>query len=150
MLPHSAPSVAICTGSWMTAKPASGGETIPSRPRCACHTALPMLRWPHDHHRDIRALASAPRTTALHAANRETFAVTRHGLPQFPAAVPSLRSTIEFAPSVVSDAQKPPLVSDAHRQRHPIHRQFSQIASRPALPTADRDFATLSRKQKYP
>ena len=30
------------------------------------------------------------------------------------------------------------------------HREFSQIASRPALPTVDRDFATLSRKQKYP
>jgi hypothetical protein len=48
-----------------------------------------------------------PRTTALHSTNREKFAVTRHGLPQFPAAAPSLRPAIKFAPSVVSDAPKP-------------------------------------------
>ena len=115
-----------------------------------CPSAVSMLRWTHDHHRDVRALASAPRTAAPHSTNREKFAVTRHGPPQFPAAAPSLRPTIEFAPSVVSDAPKPPLASDPHRQRHQIQRQFGQIASRPALPTAGRDFATLSRKQKYP
>src|SRR5271170_5619691 len=109
-----------------------------------------MLRWPHDHHRDIRALASAPRTTALHAANRETFAMTRHGLPELPAAPPSLRPTPEFAPSVVNDTSKPPLAADPHRQRHPMQQRFRQIASRPAFPTAGRDLATLSRKQKYP
>ena len=38
--------------------------------------------------------------------NREKFAVTRHGLPQFPAAAPPLRPTPEFAPSVVSDASQ--------------------------------------------
>jgi hypothetical protein len=74
-----------------------------------CPSTVPMLRGTHDHHRNVRAPASAPRTTALHAANRETFAVTRHGLPEVPAVAPSLRPTIEFAPSVVSDASKPPL-----------------------------------------
>jgi len=54
---------------------------------------------------------------------------------------------IELAPSVVSDAPKHPLASDPHRQRHQIQRQLGQIASRS---TAGRDFATLSRKQKYP
>ena len=34
-----------------------------------------MLRGTHDHHRDVRALASAPRTTALHFTNREKLAV---------------------------------------------------------------------------
>ncbi len=33
---------------------------------------------------------------------------------------------------------------------HPVQRQFGQIASRSAAPTAGRDFATLSRKQKDP
>ncbi|HEY6456054.1 MAG TPA: hypothetical protein VIY90_12330 [Steroidobacteraceae bacterium] len=82
--------------------------------------------------------------------NREKFAVTRHGPPQFPAAASSLRPTIEFAPSVVSDAPKPPLASDPHRQRHQIQRQFRQIASRPTLLTARRNCASLNRKQKYP
>jgi hypothetical protein len=106
-----------------------------------------MLRGTHDHHRHVRALASAPRTTALHSINPEKLAVTRHGLPQFPAAVPALRPTIELAPSALSDAPKPPLASGSHRQRHPIQQQSGQIALRP---TADRDCATLSRKQKYP
>ena len=70
-----------------------------------------MLRWTHDHHRDVRTLASAPRTTALHSTNRGKSAVTRHRPPQFPAAAPSLRPTPEAAPSVVSDAPKPPLAS---------------------------------------
>ena len=73
-----------------------------------CPPTVSVLRRAHDHHRDLRALASAPRTTALHATNREKFAVTRHGLTQFPAAAPSLRPTPEFVPSVVSDASKPP------------------------------------------
>src|ERR1700722_17963839 len=102
---------------------------------------MSMLWRTHDHHRDVRALASAPRTTALHATNRENFAVTRHGLPQFPTAAPSLRPTIEFAPSVVSDAQKPALAGNPHRHTHPIQRHFGQIASRPMLPTAGRDCA---------
>ena len=83
-----------------------------------------------------------PRTTALHATNREKFAVTRHGPPQFTAAAPSLRSMI--APSFVSDAPKHPLASDPHRQRHQIQRQLGQITSRS---TVGRDFATLSRNR---
>src|SRR5579863_4189941 len=113
-------------------------------------SAVPMLRRTHDHHRDVRALASAPRTTPLHATNREEFAVTRHGLPQFPPAAPLLRQTPEFAPSVASDLAKPPLASDLHWQRRPMQRQLRQIASPPAPATVGRDFATLSRKQKYP
>src|SRR5271170_7621974 len=109
-----------------------------------------MLRRTHDHHRDIRALASAPRTTALHAANRETFAVTRHGLPELPAVAPSLRQTIEFAPSVVSDAPKPPLAGDPRRQGRPIRQRRGRIASRPTPATAGHDLVRLSRKPKYP
>jgi hypothetical protein len=106
-----------------------------------------MLWGAHDHHRDVRALASAPRTTALHYANRENFAVTRHGLTQFPPAAPPLRPTPEFVQSLVSDASKLPLANDSHRQRHQIQRHFGQIASCPTLPTVGRDFVTLSRKQ---
>jgi len=109
-----------------------------------------MLWGTHGHHRDVRALASAPRTTALHFTNRENFTVTRHGMPQFPAAARPLRPTLEFAPTVVSDASKLPLAGNSHRHTHPILRHFRQIASRPTLPTAGRVCDTLSRKQKYP
>ena len=37
---------------------------------------MSMLWRTHDHHRDVRALASAPRTTALHSTNREKSAVS--------------------------------------------------------------------------
>ena len=128
------------------AGPTASGEGI-TQHSCA---ARELLWRTHDHHRDVRALASAPRTTALHATNREKFAATRHGMPQFPAAAPSLRPTPECAPSVVSNASKPHLAADRHRQRQPMQRQFGQIASRPAFATAGRDCATFSRKQKYP
>ena len=95
-----------------------------------------MLWGTHDHHRDVRALASAPHTTAPHSTNREKFAVTGHSPQQFTAAASSLQPTIEFAPTV-SDAPKPPLASGPHRQRPQIQRQVGQIASRPAPATPD-------------
>jgi hypothetical protein len=76
--------------------------------------------------------------------------VTRHGLSQFPPAAPLLRPTLKCASSLVSNAAKLPRVGNPHRQRHQIQRQFGHIASRPVVPTADRDLDTLSRKQKYP
>ena len=109
-----------------------------------------MLRGTHDHHRDIPALASAPCTTALHSTNPEKFAVTWHGLHQFPPAAPLLRPTLQFASSLVSNVAKLPLAGNPHWHRRQIQRQFGHIASRPAAPTADRDFDTLSQKQKYP
>ena len=45
------------------------------------------------------------------------------------------------------------IVADFHRLLLAgllAHRQFGQIASRPAPATTGRNFATLSRKQKYP
>ena len=76
--------------------------------------------------------------------------MTRHGLPQFLPAASLLRPTLQFASSLVSNAAKLPLAGNPHRQRHQIHRQFGHIATRPAAPTAGREFATLSRKPKYP
>jgi hypothetical protein len=76
--------------------------------------------------------------------------VTRHGLPEPSAVAPSLRPIIEFAPSVVSDASKPPLAANPHRQRHSMQRPPRQIASHSASTNAGRDLTTLSRKQKYP
>ena len=70
------------------------------------------------------------------------------GLPQL--AAPPLRPTLEFALSLVSDDSKLPRAGNPHRHSHPIQRQFRQIAPRPTLPTAGRDLARLSRKQKYP
>jgi hypothetical protein len=61
-----------------------------------------------------------------------------------------LLPTIELAPSVLSDAPKHHLASDPHRKRQPMQQRSAQIASRPASANADRDFAALSRKQKYP
>ena len=109
-----------------------------------------MLRWTHDHHRDIRALASAPCTTALSSIDPAKFAVTEHGLPRFVPAAPLLRLTLEFASSLVSNATKLALARNLHRQRHQTQLQFEHIALRPAAPTANRDFATLNRKHKYP
>jgi hypothetical protein len=86
----------------------------------------------------------------MHFTNRETFAVTRHGMPQLPAAAPSLQPTPECVPALVSNVSKPHLAADPHQQRQPMQRQFGQSASRPTPPTAGRDRATLSRKQKYP
>src|ERR1700753_991304 len=103
-----------------------------------------MLRRTHGHHRDVRALASAPRATSLRLTNRETFTVTRHGLTQFPSATPSLRPTIECASSLVSNAAKLSRAGNAHRHSHLIPRQFKPIGSRPAAPSAGRDAATLS------
>ena len=95
-----------------------------------------MLRWTHDHHRDLRALESAPRATALHSTNRETFAVTRHGLPQFPPAAPPLRPTLEFAPSVVSDAPKLPLAGTSPPATPPMPATIrtDRITSRASPP----------------
>ena len=76
--------------------------------------------------------------------------MTRHGSPQFPAAIFPLRPTLEFASSVVSDASKPlsPLIPTGNAI--PMQQQFGQIASRPTLLTARRNCASLNRKQKYP
>jgi hypothetical protein len=49
----------------------------------------------------------ASRTAARHSIIRANFAVTRHGLPQFPTAARPLRPTLELEPSVVSDAATP-------------------------------------------
>ncbi len=116
-------------------------EPLDARPPCPCCGGHMIIIETFERWRQPRA------PPVLHAINRETFAVTRHGPQQFPAAAPSLRPMIAFAPSVVSDTPKPPPASGPHRQRHQIQRQFGQIAS-PL--TADRDFATLSRKLKYP
>jgi hypothetical protein len=108
-----------------------------------------MLRGTHDHHRDIPALASAPCTTALHSTNPEKFAVTWHGLHQFPPAAPLLRPTLQFASSLVSNVAKLPLAGNPHwHASDPATIRAHRITSRGA--TADRDFDTLSRKQKYP
>ena len=89
-------------------------------------------------------------TTALHAANREKFAVTRHGPPRSPAAASPLRPMFEFAPSLVTDASALPLTTLLHRKAHPIPQRCGRIAPRLALPTAGRDITRLNRKPKYP
>ena len=77
--------------------------------------------------------------------------MTRHGLPQFPAA----------APLIAADARVR-VIPRQRRLRSPLSSviptgnaiRSSDNSDRshhvPRLPTADRDFATLSRKQKYP
>jgi len=76
--------------------------------------------------------------------------MTRHGLPQFTPAIPPLRPTPAFAPSLVNSAANLPRAGNPHRQSHRTQRQSKQIGSRSAPPTAGRDATTLSRKQKYP
>src|SRR5690348_15362974 len=74
-----------------------------------------MLRWTHDHHRDVRALAAASRTTTLHSTNREKLAVTWHGSSQFPTAAPPLRPTLQCASSLASNVAPLPRADNARR-----------------------------------
>ena len=106
-----------------------------------------MLWRTHDHHRDVRGLASAPRTTAPHSTNRKKFAVTRHRLLQLPPAGPPLRPTLECAPSIVSNATKLSCAGNPYRHSHRSPRQFRQIASPPAATSAGRDCAKLGRNR---
>jgi hypothetical protein len=53
--------------------------------------AMSLPRWPHDHHRDLRAMAATTRATSRARANREQLVVTRHGLCSPHAATPPSR-----------------------------------------------------------
>jgi len=72
---------------------ARGRTTDQSRSdrRAAGHpAAAPVLRRPHDHHRDLRTALPAARTTAAASVTRETCVVIRHDLiPTAPAALAS-------------------------------------------------------------
>jgi hypothetical protein len=64
-----------------------------------------LLRRPHDHHRDLRAMAATTRATSRDRTNREQSVVTRHGLHSPPAATPPLRRMPGAYPSPRSARQ---------------------------------------------
>jgi hypothetical protein len=70
-------------------------------------------------------------------------------MPQFSPATPPLRPTPEFALFLVNRAANLPRAGNRHRHGHRTQQQFKHIPSHHAAPTDDRDFATLSQKQKY-
>ena len=65
-----------------------------------CPYAVSMLRWTHDHHRDLRPLESAQGAAASAKPNREDCFVTRHGLHHTRAAATALRPMAQLVPDV--------------------------------------------------
>ena len=59
--------------------------------------ALPLLRRPHAHHRDVRALDAAARAAPRSHSNRDAV-VTRHGKRSLRAAMPIIPATAIRAP----------------------------------------------------
>lgn len=89
-------------------------------------SAVPVLRRPHDHRRDLRPLVSAQGPTAAHVIRRNTFAVTRRrGHPQLAtsAAATALRPTANPAPVA---ANPDPIASSdddpTRKHHHAVHQ----------------------------
>jgi hypothetical protein len=59
---------------------------------------LSLLRRPHDHHRNLRAMEATTRATSRGRTNREQPIVTRHGLRSRHAATPPLQRMPQSAP----------------------------------------------------
>jgi hypothetical protein len=74
------------------------GVSAPAR----CPSAVPMLRWAHDRHRDLHPLESAQGAAASAKPNREDSFVTRHGLNHAWAAATALRPTAHLMPDVIN------------------------------------------------
>jgi hypothetical protein len=62
--------------------------------------ALSLLRWPHDHRRNVWAMAATTRATSRDQTNRETHVVTRRRLRLRYAATPPLQRMPQSAPYV--------------------------------------------------
>ena len=103
-------STRICRGT--AARACRSGRTT----RLAA--ALSLLRRPHDHHRDLRAMQAAPRATSRTRINREHLVVTRHGLRLPHAATPKLRRMPPGTPFAQISAN----VLHASRRRDPDPR----------------------------
>ena len=84
--------------------------------------ALSLLRWPHDHRRNVWAMAATTRATARARTNREQHVVTRHGLRLLHAATPPLRRM----PPGASFARISATGLDISRGQLPIHDRLAK------------------------
>ena len=111
---------------------------------------VPLLRRPHDRHRDPWPMAAAPRAAAVGCGNRGCFVVTRHGMRSSNAATLLPRLTEPHAFCVKFIASQPNFAAGQHsiRRRHGA-KSHSPILCRRLLHPAP---ATLAHCEnpKYP
>jgi hypothetical protein len=102
--------------------------------------AVSLLRRPHDHHRDLRAMAPTTRATSCADVNRERSVVTRHGLHTPHVAKSPLRRMLQDAPFARTSAtglnvgcgQLPihcPSGGEAHSPGHQQRRRRARFAT---------------------
>jgi len=82
-----------------TARDAAGDRSRRAGRGIRTSAAAPLLRRPHDRHRDLRALDPTARTAAADMLSRKEFAVNRHAVLSLVIAA-LLRSTISCGPRV--------------------------------------------------
>ena len=87
---------------------------------------MPLLWWPHDRHRDLRALAPAPRSTIVFLANRGLSVVTRHDQILRSPATTTPRLTNPSAPISI-------VVATAHAGRCDWHPFATLWYRRPTI-----------------
>jgi hypothetical protein len=73
-----------------------------TRQPARCPSAVPVLRWAHDRHRDLRPLESAQGTAASARLNRGDGFVTRHALNHAWTAATALRPTAHLMRDVIN------------------------------------------------
>jgi len=111
---------------------------------------MPLLRWTHDHHRDVRALEAAARTAARVGDEPGDRPMTRHGMVEPTAADVPPPATNPRAATAIADADMglpepvPGRLNRAEEQRSGLS------ASTIALPSAGRANADIGRRSKSP
>ena len=106
--------------------------------------ALSLLRWSHDHRRNIWAMAATTRATVYASTNRETHVMTRRRLRLRYAATPPLRRMHQSAPCVrisgkllsLSRSRSPSHHPPGDKSHAPSHRQPPNRAGCATTPTA--------------
>ena len=111
---------------------------------------MPVLRWTHDHHRDVRALEAAARAAARVNDEPGDHSMTRHGMvePTAAGARPPASDPRASIFKIAADSVTTSLVRDrldcaeAQRSRH-----FASILT---LPSGGGAIADIGRRAKSP
>src|SRR3954449_1799868 len=77
-----------------------------------------MLRWPHGHHRDVRALQPTAGATATPAITRQDNAMTRHGTLYL-----QLAAILRSATPLTLETAKAVRAGFDRRRRRPVHNK---------------------------